>query len=110
MVMKGKQTVKHLQGLVHNCRNTAAVCIVRAARYAWGQVMVCIAVWAHRGGLNPLQCLFLHFKCIDKIIMRVGRFLTLGIAESGVSYCHSAAVPTMAGQSPHCHLFLLPSP
>ena len=63
MAMKGKQTVKHLQGLVHKCTNAAAVCIT--GRHATegdgggaGLQSVLQTGWAHRGGLNPLQCLF----------------------------------------------------
>jgi len=59
VAMKGKQTVKHLQGLVHKCTAAAAVCVAGLhATEGDGLWFVLPTGWAHRGGLNPLQPLF----------------------------------------------------
>lgn len=67
MARKGKQTVKHLQGLVHPCTNAAAAG-VEAAACGGGHAAVCRQTSCScTGGLNS------QFKCTDEIIRKSGR-------------------------------------
>lgn len=67
MARKGKQTVKHLQGLVHPCTNAAAAG-VEAAACGGGRAAVCRQTSCScTGGLSS------QFKCTDEIIRESGR-------------------------------------
>lgn len=73
MARKGKQTVKHLQGLVHPCTSTAAAG-VEAAACGGGRAAVCMQTGCScTGGLSS------QFKCTDEIIGESGRIFDPGL-------------------------------